>query len=133
MPTPNPSPEMGHYHRPELPAAPEKPVSNTPEQQPHAETHEGGTQAAQSGPALPAPQAPSAPQAASPVTQQSTTDNTPLSAADDEVIEKEWVEKAKDIVNQTKSDPYAQEKEVSKLQADYIKKRYGKEIKLVSD
>ncbi len=54
-------------------------------------------------------------------------------AADDDVIEREWVDKAKKIVAQTKDDPYTQEKEVSKLQADYLKKRYGKEIKLNSD
>ncbi len=28
-------------------------------------------------------------------------------------------------------DPYVQEKEVSKLQADYLKKRYGKDVKVV--
>ena len=29
--------------------------------------------------------------------------------------------------------PYTQEKEVSKLQADYIKKRYGKDVKLPNE
>lgn len=56
----------------------------------------------------------------------------PVIASDDDVIEREWVQKAKQIVDQTKADPYEQEKEVSKLQADYLKKRYGKEIKAVS-
>jgi hypothetical protein len=57
----------------------------------------------------------------------------PLVAGDDDLIEKEWIEKAKKIIQETRSDPYTQEKEVSKLQADYIKKRYGKDIKLASE
>jgi Txe/YoeB family toxin of Txe-Axe toxin-antitoxin module len=58
---------------------------------------------------------------------------TPLTANDDDLIEKEWVQKAKQIVASTKNDPYRQEQEVSKLQADYLQKRYGKEIKLQSE
>lgn len=57
----------------------------------------------------------------------------PLVAADEEVIEQEWVQKAKKIVADTKDDPYRQEQEVGRLQAEYIKKRYGKDIKLVND
>lgn len=56
--------------------------------------------------------------------------NGPAIADDVDVIEKEWVQKAKTIVNQHKHDPYNQEKETSKLQADYLKKRYGKEVKV---
>lgn len=56
--------------------------------------------------------------------------STTAVADDTDVIEKEWVEKAKKIVSATKSDPHQQEKEVSKLQADYLLKRYGKQIKL---
>ncbi|MBP9738201.1 hypothetical protein KBD20_00770 [Candidatus Saccharibacteria bacterium] len=55
----------------------------------------------------------------------------PAIADDVDVIEKEWVDKAKKIVSATKDDPHVQEKEVSKLQADYLLKRYGKQIKLV--
>lgn len=58
-------------------------------------------------------------------------DEQMLVASDDDVIEKEWVNKAKQIVAQTRDDPHAQEREVSKLQADYMQKRFGKEIKLV--
>lgn len=49
-------------------------------------------------------------------------------ATDDGLIEKEWVSKAKSIVSDTKGDPYKQEDEVSKLQADYLKKRYGSSL-----
>ena len=49
------------------------------------------------------------------------------------LIEKEWVEKAKKVIAETRHDPHLQEREVSKLQADYLQKRYGKSVKLPSD
>ncbi len=52
-----------------------------------------------------------------------------LSAADADKIEKQWVDKAKTIVAQTKSDPYKRKNEMSKIKADYIGKRYNKAIK----
>ncbi len=55
---------------------------------------------------------------------------TPAVADDLDLIEKEWVEKAKAIVAQTRSDPYNQNKEMNRFKADYMQKRYGKEIKL---
>lgn len=54
-------------------------------------------------------------------------------ASNDDVIEKEWVTRSKRIVKETKGDPYRKEHEVSKLQADYVKKRYGKEVKVPDD
>ena len=54
----------------------------------------------------------------------------PAVADDLDLIEKEWVEKAKAIVAQTRSDPYNQNKEMNRFKADYMQKRYGKEIKL---
>lgn len=59
-----------------------------------------------------------------------TTDDSamPLTAGDDDLIEKEWVEKAKKIVASTKGDPYRREQEVGRLQEDYLRKRYGKEL-----
>lgn len=58
----------------------------------------------------------------------SPSSSNPLSASDDDVIEKEWVDKAKKIISDTKGDPYRREYEVGKLQADYIEKRYGKKL-----
>lgn len=52
--------------------------------------------------------------------------NAPAVADDVDVIEKVWVEKAKSIVKQTKDDPYLQEQQVSDLQENYQKKRFGK-------
>lgn len=56
------------------------------------------------------------------------SDNMPLVASDDDLIEQEWVKKAKEIIADTKDDPYRRELEVGRLQADYLKKRYGKEL-----
>lgn len=55
-------------------------------------------------------------------------DDNPSVAADEDLIEKEWVDKAKKIITETRDDPYKREQEVGKLQADYLKKRYGKEL-----
>ncbi|HWZ65900.1 MAG TPA: hypothetical protein VNX65_03835 [Patescibacteria group bacterium] len=63
---------------------------------------------------------------------QSVADDNPLVAADQDLIESVWVKKAKMIVRETKGDPYLQETKVSQLQADYLKKRYGKDVKLAS-
>lgn len=52
----------------------------------------------------------------------------PLTAADDDVIEKEWVDKAKKIILETKDNPYERSHRVNELQKDYLKKRYGKEL-----
>jgi hypothetical protein len=55
--------------------------------------------------------------------------NTPAIADDTDLIEKEWVEKAKEIIAHTKSDPHLQNQEITKIKADYMKKRYNKDIK----
>lgn len=53
---------------------------------------------------------------------------TPLVAADEELIEKEWVDKAKEIIEQTSDDPYTRTEKVNELQRDYLKKRYNRVI-----
>ena len=73
---------------------------------------------------------PTAQPAAAPSISSAQPAADPLIADDVDVIEKEWVDKAKKIVSATKEDPYQQEKEVSKLQADYLMKRYNKKVKL---
>ena len=54
---------------------------------------------------------------------------TPQIADDTDLIEKEWVERAKRIVEHTKHDPHQQTKEMNAMKADYLKKRYNKDIK----
>lgn len=66
--------------------------------------------------------------------QSATSDDTTaLIANDDDLIEKEWVDKAKKIIAETKDDPYRREVEIGKLQIEYIRKRYGREIGKVED
>lgn len=84
----------------------------------------------QAAPPPPPAAVPLPPPVASLPTPQPVADDTvgPTLAADDDLIEKEWVDKAKSIIANTQNDPYRREKEVSKLQADYLRKRYGKEL-----
>lgn len=53
---------------------------------------------------------------------------TPVSAADEDLIEKEWVSQAKKVISTTKDNPHEQAKLVAELMRDYVKKRYGKEV-----
>lgn len=135
---PSPSPEMGGYQRREVqPVTPEvAPQPKSVEAQPNSSERLETQQHAPADPIVvpAAPAQPFLPSPAQPAAQtvQSQAGN-PLVAGDDDLIEKEWVDKAKKIIQQTKSDPYAQEKEVSRLQADYIKKRYGKDVKLPNE
>ncbi len=137
---PGPSPESGGYQSREVPPvtaeqAPRQSFEVMPSAGERAETHE------QAMPAQPAPPVPAATTIALPAPVQTTSNqvssasighSTPVTASDDGLIEREWVDKAKKIVQLNKSDPYTQEHEVSKLQADYIKKRYGKDVRLPS-
>jgi hypothetical protein len=59
--------------------------------------------------------------------------SAPAIADDGDVIEKEWVEKAKQIVARTRQDPYNQTKELHKFKAEYMQKRYNKTIEAVEE
>lgn len=70
-----------------------------------------------------------------PSTNNSQSDGisgVPIVAADVDLIEKEWVDRAKLIVTKTRDDPHEQETEVGKLQAEYLKMRYGRDTKTVN-
>lgn len=60
--------------------------------------------------------------------QAAVSDDSPIVANDDDLIEKEWVDKAKKILAETRDDPYRREQEISKLQIEYIRRRYGRQI-----
>ena len=53
----------------------------------------------------------------------------PLAAADQDLIEPEWVDKVEDVLRRTAGDPHLEEEAVENLQIDYLKKRYGREVK----
>jgi hypothetical protein len=61
-------------------------------------------------------------------TQESLINENPLIAADEDLIEREWVDRAKQIVEATKDNPHQQDDEINKLSVDYIDKRYSKKI-----
>lgn len=77
---------------------------------------------------LPNPLAGGQPQPAANAAAPSTAAGPAIN--DDDLIEKEWVDKAKSIVERTRDDPYRQSQDLTLVKADYIKKRYGKTIKI---
>lgn len=79
-------------------------------------------------PAQPAPAAPVI-QTPSDVTRTSKSDKAKL-IKDDDLIEKEWVDKAKRIVEQTREDPHQQSEQLTMVKADYMQKEYNKTIKV---
>ena len=79
-------------------------------------------------PTIPLPLPPATPTTADPTVAVSAT--TPVAADDNDLIEKEWVNKAKEIVERTRENPYEQSKELNLFKADYMKKRYDKTLKL---
>jgi hypothetical protein len=54
--------------------------------------------------------------------------SSPTSAEDSDLIEKEWVEKAKAIVEKTRRDPFLQSQELNQFKTEYLQKRYGKNV-----
>lgn len=59
-----------------------------------------------------------------------TTKNNDLKIIEDsDLIEKEWVDKAKEIVERNRDDPYKQSEQITEVRAEYMKKRYNKIIK----
>lgn len=60
--------------------------------------------------------------------QSGLSSNSPAIADDIDLIEKEWVIKAKEIVEKTRDNPYLQNKAISEMKEDYIKKRYNKDL-----
>lgn len=61
------------------------------------------------------------------------TDDNSATAGDDEEIDELWITKAKEIVDKTRSDPFRQSREISKIKAEFLKSRYNKEIKVIED
>ncbi|MGH7157736.1 MAG: hypothetical protein ACREGD_01495 [Candidatus Saccharimonadales bacterium] len=81
-----------------------------------------------SGAGFPAPVVNSAPPHQPPALQQATVQ----SDTTDE-LDKEWIGKAKQVVDQTRHDPHVQSREIGKIRADYLRIRFNKNIKLDPD
>ncbi len=134
LPAPNLGPEqspVGYSHNLEhapLPPTPE--VGGERGTERFEQRRETSPSTAVSAPVLPTPVVIPEPSATSSDdgTGALVADDLPLVANDDDLIEREWVDKAKRIIVETKDDPYRREQEVSKLQVDYLRKRYGREV-----
>ncbi len=85
---------------------------------------------AQANPTIPEPAATSQPVSMPPSDLTAQISTLPQEANDIDLIEKEWVTHLKMIVAQTADNPYLQQQEISKAKADYMKKRYNKDIKI---
>ena len=49
---------------------------------------------------------------------------------DSDRIDSVWINKTKAVISQTRSDPYEQKVQVSKVKAEYIQKRFNKQVKI---
>lgn len=58
------------------------------------------------------------------------TSAIPVTAQDLDVMEKEWVNRAKQVVNATRDNPRQQNIELAKVKADYLQKRFQKTLKI---
>ena len=134
LPTPRNSPEQLPQqpdrqveHQPS-PTSPEVGPAKTPERPEQLSENAARVAEMTSGPATTAALPTVVPAPIVDPAADAPADDTPVVAADEDLIEKEWVDKAKAIINSTKDDPAERERAVAKLQADYLKKRYGKEL-----
>lgn len=66
-------------------------------------------------------------------TASPANDPAPAAAADQDVIEPEWVDKAERVIEQNSGNPFAEEEAVENLQVDYLQKRYGHSVKKSDD
>lgn len=64
------------------------------------------------------------------VAQPTTNILVPHTADDQDLIEKEWVAKAKQIINKTQNDPHQQSEDLTIFKSDYMQKRYNKTTKM---
>ncbi len=68
-----------------------------------------------------------------PIAAPADADQGTMSDEQSESLDEEWVNKARDIVERTKDDPFTQVNELSKVKAGYLKARYNKEYKAGED
>ena len=136
----NPSSNVGMELPPPVseqltPVDPPEQAENTSEQQP-VSPFEALPRATLNQPLVAPPPQLAVPNSNFPLTQDAggasgTADDqaSDLAADDGDLIEKEWVNKAKAIVERTREDPYKQSEELTLLKADYLQKRYNKTLK----
>jgi hypothetical protein len=119
---------FGVENAPNMLPTPEAPMSS-PEQARTAEqlaVDHAGHAPLPTAPVVATTQTPVAPQPVADASAPQTA--TPAVAADGNLIEKEWIDKVKQVISHTSDDPYAQQREISRLVADYVLKRTGRTI-----
>lgn len=57
---------------------------------------------------------------------QEAVAHLPQEASDSDLIEKEWVEVVEKVVQNTSSNPFEQQRQLSALRTEYMRKRYNK-------
>jgi hypothetical protein len=67
------------------------------------------------------------------VDQPQQAASAPVDDPRNDELDKEWVNKAKMIVEKTRDDPYLQSNQIGKVKADYLRIRYNKHIKVGQD
>lgn len=72
-------------------------------------------------------------QATATATANPSVADAPLTAADVDVIEPEWVKKAEEAVAANRDDPRAEEDAVEAVQIEYLKQRYNLDVKASDD
>lgn len=115
-----------NLERAPLPPNPETAIERAPER--FEQRSEAAPAAVVQAPVLPPVVLPTPAPVVTPEPEVATSDDMPMVANDDDLIEKEWVDKAKKIITETKDDPFRREQEVGKLQVEYLRKRYGREL-----
>jgi len=126
LPAPQSLEESGNQHE-DTGRGPATPELNRGAEQPGA----AAQSMAQSAATIPIPD--DAAQAAHPSVTTPGPAITPALGTTADLIEKEWVEKAKAIVEQTRSDPHLQTSQISKFKASYIKTNFDKDIKVADE
>jgi hypothetical protein len=130
------SAEQHSFELPQQPEIQETTPVDTGEQLVHS-PEQTGNQPGTAAPVL-APPPPAAPTQLQPtpisaeptniVVKSAPTADDGMAAADGDLIEKEWVDKAKAIVSKTQDDPFIQKNEISRVKAEYIQKRFNKTL-----
>jgi hypothetical protein len=116
---PQPNPGMGPFDTPVSAPATPPPV--------------GGAAASWLPPTVPVQPSNQGAGGAQPTQDPQANVSAPAIADDGDVIEKEWVDRAKQIVARTRQDPYNQTRELHKFKAEYLQKRYNKTIEAVQE
>lgn len=106
---------------------PQESVNSSPEQARTAEQSAGRVDTLPP-PLTPLPVVDQSQDVTQPITTNQPSTTAPVTASDGDLIEKEWIDKVKQIISSTSEDPHAQQREVSKLMADYVLKRTGRKI-----